>query len=211
MKLTSTNRPFGLTNRSFSHASGVELEVPSDTVRCTPPNDGQAKPAAHVQQRFLSRMPRHESAPVDRDGMGSRPSATLRLRARARTHKFPGGYGRRATPDPIPNSVVKPPCADGTAGATLWESRTLPGLCPPLTEAGFFLVSRRKTTKSTRNSPMKPGGCTIATDWAIRALGVLHERTTRLARASVGSDVVAFTRTTYPGLAAESRISPGRA
>ena len=27
----------------------------------------------------------------------------------------PGGYGRGSPPDPIPNSVVKPPRADGTA------------------------------------------------------------------------------------------------
>ena len=27
-----------------------------------------------------------------------------------------GGYGGRATPDPISNSEVKPACADGTAG-----------------------------------------------------------------------------------------------
>ena len=32
-----------------------------------------------------------------------------------------------ATPDPIPNSEVKLVGADGTAGGTLWESRTSPG------------------------------------------------------------------------------------
>src|SRR5690606_40735104 len=36
---------------------------------------------------------------------------------------FAGGYGGRATPDPIPNSVVKPSSANGTAGETLWESK----------------------------------------------------------------------------------------
>ena len=32
-----------------------------------------------------------------------------------------------ATPVPIPNTEVKLSRADGTAGASLWESRTLPG------------------------------------------------------------------------------------
>ena len=40
---------------------------------------------------------------------------------------FSGGYAGGAAPVPIPNTEVKPSRADGTAGATLWESRTLPG------------------------------------------------------------------------------------
>ena len=40
---------------------------------------------------------------------------------------FPGGYAEKVTPVPIPNTEVKLFWADGTAGATLWESRTLPG------------------------------------------------------------------------------------
>ena len=40
---------------------------------------------------------------------------------------FPGGYAEEATPVPIPNTEVKLFRADGTVGATLWESRTLPG------------------------------------------------------------------------------------
>ena len=39
----------------------------------------------------------------------------------------PGNYSERATPVPIPNTAVKPFSADGTVGATLRESRTLPG------------------------------------------------------------------------------------
>ena len=41
---------------------------------------------------------------------------------------FPGNYGGGVTPVPIPNTVVKPSCADDTAGVTLWESRSLPGV-----------------------------------------------------------------------------------
>ena len=37
-----------------------------------------------------------------------------------------GGPGGRGTPGPIPNPEVKPASADGTAGATLWETRAPP-------------------------------------------------------------------------------------
>ena len=37
-----------------------------------------------------------------------------------------GGYGAGDPPDPIPNSEVKTRCADGTAGATRWESTSPP-------------------------------------------------------------------------------------
>jgi hypothetical protein len=37
-----------------------------------------------------------------------------------------GVHRARETPDPIPNSEVKPRIGDGTAGATLWESSTMP-------------------------------------------------------------------------------------
>ncbi len=47
---------------------------------------------------------------------------------------FPGGYRGEETPVTIPNTEVKLPSADGTAGATLWESRSLPGFfCQVLT------------------------------------------------------------------------------
>ena len=41
---------------------------------------------------------------------------------------FSGGYIVGVTPVPIPNTEVKPYGADGTAWATVWESRSLPGL-----------------------------------------------------------------------------------
>ena len=41
---------------------------------------------------------------------------------------FPGGYSLVETPDPIPNSAVKHEDANGTAGATPWESQSPPGL-----------------------------------------------------------------------------------
>src|SRR5437763_6679033 len=42
--------------------------------------------------------------------------------------EFSGGCVERATPVPIPNTEVKPLGADGTARATVWESRKPPGL-----------------------------------------------------------------------------------
>ena len=56
---------------------------------------------------------------------------------------FAGGYGDGATPVPIPNTAVKPICADGTARATGWESRTLPAIfCKTLRDIpeGFLLL-----------------------------------------------------------------------
>ena len=42
------------------------------------------------------------------------------LRSIARFRR-PGGYGGGSPPDPIPNSVVKSPCADGTASSDVGE------------------------------------------------------------------------------------------
>ena len=41
--------------------------------------------------------------------------------------RFSGLISEGATPVPIPNTEVKPFCADGTARAAVWESRTRPG------------------------------------------------------------------------------------
>src|SRR5690606_325837 len=51
------------------------------------------------------------------------------------------------------NSVVKPSSANGTAGETLWESRTPPALCPLREEGAFYLGRRRPELKS---SPWEP-------------------------------------------------------
>jgi hypothetical protein len=39
----------------------------------------------------------------------------------------------------IPNSVVKPSSADGTARATVWESRSLPDYMGPVRKNGALL------------------------------------------------------------------------
>ena len=50
--------------------------------------------------------------------------------------KFLGDHSEGETPVPIPNTEVKPFSADGTAWATVWESRTLPRLKLVLAKAG---------------------------------------------------------------------------
>ena len=46
-----------------------------------------------------------------------------RSRPLAEANKFLGGYAEGVTPVPIPNTEVKLFRADGTAWATVWESR----------------------------------------------------------------------------------------
>ena len=70
----------------------------------------------------------------------------FRTTAREReVQKVSGGHTGGATPDPIPNSEVKTSRADGTAGETLWESRSPPGLfewkAPELKSSGAFSFS----------------------------------------------------------------------
>lgn len=40
---------------------------------------------------------------------------------------LPGDYSIGVIPVPIPNTEVKPYSADGTVGASPWESKSLPG------------------------------------------------------------------------------------
>ncbi len=58
---------------------------------------------------------------------GSRPCNHLFYGLRPFFETIPGRNRERATPVPIPNTVVKPLIADGTARVTVWESRTPPG------------------------------------------------------------------------------------
>src|ERR1039458_8344721 len=56
------------------------------------------------------------------------PGGLLEGRGTIRTEerKVSGGHSGRVTPVPIPNTEVKPACADGTWGETPWESRSSP-------------------------------------------------------------------------------------
>jgi hypothetical protein len=100
MELTSTNEPFGLASPDHR----LTAESGSRFRATTRPFGGD------VCFTFRS--------------FRSSPEAGIS------TVRFSGGHGGGAIPDPIPNSEVKPSSANGTAGATLWESRTPPDLCP---------------------------------------------------------------------------------
>src|SRR5829696_2816659 len=56
----------------------------------------------------------------------ARPGTRLLLPSPTPGPLMAGGYGAGDPPDPIPNSEVKTRCADGTAGATRWESTAPP-------------------------------------------------------------------------------------
>src|SRR5262245_10718958 len=69
---------------------------------------------------------------------------------------FPGGYTGEVTPVPIPNTEVKLSRANGTAGATLWESRTPPGFfrSPQLTmRASTFFGAAREQDRARDREP----------------------------------------------------------
>ena len=65
-----------------------------------------------------------------------------------------GGHGGRGTPGPIPNPEVKPASAEGTAGATLWETRAPPA--PGARCAGLGAGRRARGTwgRGTREGPL---------------------------------------------------------
>ena len=49
-----------------------------------------------------------------------------------------GCYSRVVTPVPIPNTEVKHTCADGTAWATVWKSRSQPIILLPF----FYCIKK---------------------------------------------------------------------
>ena len=76
-----------------------------------------------------------------------------------------GGNGARATPVPIPNTVVKPRSADGTARETEWESTSSPALMieaprAPIVCSGAFLHPGGTTPRRQRSdSPLHCDDC----------------------------------------------------
>ena len=60
-----------------------------------------------------------------------------------------GDYSVGVPPVPIPNTEVKPYSPDGTARASVWESRKLPGL----KQAHGYCVVRDKTKAPARKVP----------------------------------------------------------
>ena len=97
-ELTGTNRSCGL---AISSKASIEIDARSSGDDDAPPLSGvrrfSTEHRARIQRVFLERS------------------------------TDSGGNIEEAIPDPIPNSEVKLLGANGTARATVWESRTLPG------------------------------------------------------------------------------------
>lgn len=79
-----------------------------------------------------------------------RTSGTLSQQTRGHVA---GDHSAGETPVPIPNTAVKPRCADGTAGATWWESTSSPASYfdpPERVSGGFFFTTERFFMHDTR-------------------------------------------------------------
>ena len=59
-------------------------------------------------------------------------------------YDFKGGYGEGDTPVPIPNTAVKPLCADDTIREAVWESRSPPTLFYMNKTSFFILIIQNK-------------------------------------------------------------------
>ena len=78
-----------------------------------------------------------------------------------------GGFSVRDTPVPIPNTVVKPHSADGTAGAARWESTSSPTPCEnprSLKAPGGFRVQAWPRSEAPAR-PHRDGDPTPLTLW----------------------------------------------
>jgi hypothetical protein len=76
------------------------------------------------------------------------------------SRKIPVAHSERETPLPIPNRAVKPFSADGTWGATPWESRSPPVL---IVKAGPRRVAARFRSAWLRATPSPNGSRSAAT------------------------------------------------
>ena len=109
-ELTGTNRSCGLTTYFSREASWQQFESHREKVKTSA--------IAQLIETMLVIVSENTSRTIAL----ARASSGFALR-----QFFPGGYTEEVTPVPIPNTEVKLFRANGTAGASLWESRTLPG------------------------------------------------------------------------------------
>lgn len=69
---------------------------------------------------------------------------------------FAGVFSGGVTPDPIPNSAVKPACGDGIAPATVWESSTTPALfCKGIFERRSFFFAQTEILRTSKRARIK--------------------------------------------------------
>ena len=132
VELTGTNRSCGLTIISYV----IAFERSSRPTGSRPGLVARADDASAIRDSELRRVSH-------------------------RIFRFPAAITGGATPDPIPNSEVKPSRADGTAGETVWESRTPPELFldPELSRArvGASPVDLSRTSLFYRLTPRYGG------------------------------------------------------
>src|ERR1022692_4373799 len=93
--------------------------------------------------RYLPRLARQYSVqrPTAPDPEGTRPRGCPGGSVLAfGSHQFLGNPSEEDPPVPIPNKAVKLLSPDGTARASVWESRTSPGLIQslPVKREAFF-------------------------------------------------------------------------
>ena len=66
------------------------------------------------------------------------------------------------TPLPIPNRMVKPITADGTARETVWESRTLPGIYGSIAQS---VEQRTENPRVTGSIPVRATKLGVIAKW----------------------------------------------
>jgi hypothetical protein len=127
VKLTSTNRPFGLIIK-LSHTVFEKVQRSSLLLLQF------ARPCAELVCQPISVVARSWSADVLIGGFPGRAKSLRASLVRFIAHalasrqRVSGDHTARVTPVPIPNTVVKPRRADDTARVTVWERRSSPGL-----------------------------------------------------------------------------------
>src|SRR5690606_35728445 len=132
---------------------------------------GGARRARSSSEVRLSRA-RGAKAPRTHATGGAPGRAAQHQNAAFGRPKISGGDIDEATPDPISNSEVKLVGADGTAGGTLWESRTLPGyFTNPDSGNGvgvflFVVRARRSRVRRELAGPRGIRGSTLEQRWA---------------------------------------------
>jgi hypothetical protein len=140
-ELTGTNRSCGLTTYIFRGAELWQARPPGESTLFPFDERGRFESRREKVEAVGNRAPIKATLVVVSFAASRRststPTRSAHLTCQAGLIRpdrashfvvfFPGGYTEEVTPVPIPNTEVKLFRADGTAGATLWESRTLPG------------------------------------------------------------------------------------
>src|SRR5579859_923217 len=155
MKLTRTNRPFGLIIKLSQHVfervrskplllqfvrPRAELVMPANFCRPLCGRGFLLSPSPRERRYLYRRFSGRDGKKVC--SRGSILKVLQPLTFDLRLLKVSGDHTARVTPVPIPNTVVKPRRADDTARASVWERRSSPGLIqkrPRSSDHGLFV------------------------------------------------------------------------